>query len=1043
MTTEEDRLLSPGGPGLLDRLIAFSLRNKVLVIIGLLLLVVLGLRAARQLSIDAVPDITNVQVQVLTDASGQTPLQVERFVTWPVETAMAGLPRTEEVRSISRFGLSVVTVVFEEGTDLWWARQVVSERLAEAREAIPPGYGDPAIGPPSTGLGEIFQFEVRAEPGFRDRYSLMDLRDLLEWQIAPRLRSVSGVVEINTFGGELRTYQVEVTPQRLAAHGLVLADVFEALAENNMTSGGGYLQRGREQVLVRGSALLEDLSDIRNVVVSTTDEGTPVTVGSLGEVRFAPMLRQGAVTRDGQGESVIGIAMMGYGENARVVSADLADAVADLQPSMPEGVTIDVFYDRADLVTRTIDTVKRNLLEGGLLVIAVLLLLLGNLRGGLVVAVAIPLSMLFAFIGMVMAGLSGNLMSLGAIDFGIIIDGAVVMVENVVRVVGRRRREGKAVTDATILRASREVARPVTFAVGILILVYLPVLALTGVEGRMFRPMALTVIFALAGSLILALVAMPVLSSLFLKNADEKETVVMRKAHRWYGPALDKVLAHPHRTAGAAVVAFVASLLLIPMMGAVFAPKLDEGSIAMQIVRPPSVSLEESIAQATEVEKAVLRAFPDEVATVITRTGRPEIATDPMGVDLSDVYVGLKPTGEWTRATSQAELVELMEHELGEAVPGIGLGFSQPIELRMNELLEGVRSDVALFLYGEDLQTLQRTGNDLVEVLRTIPGAQDVKADKLTGLPTLQIQVDRKAVARLGLDAADVMDAVRTIGGTQVGQVLVGQRRFALQVRFPEEIRGDVDAIGRLLVGHADGPSVPLSQVADIRVEQGPQTVKRHQAQRRMTVEMNVRGRDVASFVREARKAIAEQAEVPGGVVLDWGGAFENLEKAAGRLAVLVPLVLLLIFVLLQANFRSVKLTTLVYANVPMAITGGLAALFVRGIPLSISAAVGFIALFGIAVMNGVVLVSCIRDLHATGISAMDAAREGASRRLRPVLMTAVTDALGFLPMALSASAGAEVQRPLATVVIGGLVTSTLLTLFVLPAMYARWMERT
>ncbi|MFK7930836.1 MAG: efflux RND transporter permease subunit [Myxococcota bacterium] len=1039
MPTENEELLSPKGPGFLDSIIAMALRNKALVLIGLIILTALGVQSAINLPIDAVPDVTNVQVQVLTDSPGLSPLEVERFVTWPVETAMSGLPRTEEVRSLSRFGLSVVTVVFEEGTDLWWARQVVSERLGTAREAIPEGYGNPEIGPPSTGLGEVFQFEVKAKQGFEDQFSLMDLRDVLEWQIAPRLRSVAGVVEVNTFGGELRTYQVEVSPSALAAHDLVLADLFGALESNNLTVGGGYLERGREQMLVRGTALLASLDDVSSVVIKTSAEGTPITVGQVSEVRFAPLIRQGAVTRDGRGEAVIGVSMMGYGENARLVSAALGEAVDELRPSLPDGVEVDVFYDRTDLVDRTIHTVETNLLEGGLLVIAVLLLLLGNLRGGLIVAVAIPLSMLCAFIGMRLAGLSGNLMSLGAIDFGLIVDGSVVLIENIVRVVGDKRKNGEDVDDATILGAAREVARPVVFSVGIIILVYLPILALTGIEGKMFRPMALTVVFALAGSVVLALVAMPVLAAIFLRKAKEKQTWLMRLAHWLYTPVLARVVRHPHLTAAVAVLIFLGSVGLAPFLGAVFIPKLDEGTIAVQIIRPPSVSLEEAIQQATAVEAAALTAFPDEVSSVISRTGRAEIATDPMGVDFSDVYMMLKPQSGWTRASNQAELVAEMEEELSSRVPGVNYAFSQPIELRVNELIEGVRSDVALFLYGEDLSELKVAGDEIVRALSQIDGAQDVKAEKVAGLPMLEIQVDRQAIARVGANAEDVLDAVETLGGRPVGEVLVGQRRFGLQVRFPESVRADADAIGRVLVGASGGTRVPLAALATIREEEGPLQIGRENVQRRLTIEMNVRGRDAAGFVVEAQNVLDEEIVLPDGIRLDWGGSFENLQEASYRLALLVPLVLLLIFVLLQANFRSTRVTLLVYANVPMALTGGLFALFIRGLPLSMSAAVGFIALFGVAVMNGVVLVSCIRDFHVVGVSAIDAAVKGARLRLRPVLMTALVAALGFLPMALGSSAGAEVQRPLATVVIGGLVTSTLLTLLVLPALYGRW----
>jgi len=1023
---------------LIDRFLKAVLRNKLLVLLGAVLWVLAGVRAMNSLHVDAVPDVTNVQVQILTDSPGLSPLEVEQFVTFPVETAMSGLPQIEEVRSLSRYGMSVVTVVFLEGTDLWWARQLVSERLSAAKGAIPAGVGEPEVGPPSTGLGEVFQFEITAAEGYEDSLDLMDLRDVLEWQIAPRLRAVPGVVEINSFGGELRTWQVEVLPNRLASHGLVLSDLYAALAENHLTVGGGTMERGREQLLVRGTAMLQSLEEVRQVVVATTPEGTPVTVENLANVDYAPMLRQGAVSRDGKGESVIGIAMMGFGENARLVSDDVSSAVEEIRPGLPEGVEIRVFYDRSDLIQRTINTVRNNLLEGGLLVIAVLFLLLGHFRGGLLVALAIPFSMLAAFVGMVMSGVSGNLMSLGAVDFGILIDGAVVMVENVLRVRGRK----KKLDDATVHKASSEVARPVLLATMVLILVYLPILGLTGIEGKMFRPMALTIIFALIGALVFALTIVPVLAPRFLGNAEDKETRLVHAARKAYVPALDWALAHPKALGLAALITFGSGVAILPTMGAVFAPRLEEGAIALQLVRPVSVSLPEAIAQGTEIERALLRSFPDEIATVVTRTGRPEIATDPMGVDLSDVFIDLRPVSEWTRADSVAELVELMEHELGDAVPGIGIGFSQPIELRMNELIEGVRSDVALHLYGEDLDKLDQVGGDVVAALSAVEGAQDVKAGKLAGLPMLRVQVDRRAIARLGMDARDVLDAVEALGGKVIGDVLVGQRRYALQVRFPESIRRSPEAFGRVLVGHPSGARVPLSQVADIRMEEGPQTITHRAGQRRQTVEMNVRGRDVASFVAEAKDAIAPVVKGTG-MSVEWGGTFKNLEAATGRLAILVPVVLILIFAILQATFRSARLTLLVYANIPIALVGGVFALKLRGLPLSISAAVGFIALFGIAVMNGVVLMTCIRDLHREGMTAFDAARVGASRRLRPVLMTALTDALGFLPMALSTTAGAEVQRPLATVVIGGLVTATLLTLLVLPTWYARskWPE--
>ena len=1037
---EDAALLAGAGPGLLDRILAWSMTNRLLVVVLVLLVILLGGRAALRLPIDAVPDVTNVQVQILTDAPGLGPLEIERFVTYPVEGAMAGLPQVEEIRSLSRFGLSVVTVVFHEGTDIYWARQLVGERLSEARDAIPAGFGSPELAPVSSGLGEIFQFEVRAD-GLPEAERAMVLRDVLEAQIAPRLRAVPGVVEINTFGGELRTWQVEVTPEHLAGLGVSLDDLFTALEQNNANVGGGYLVRGREQTLVRGVALYESLADIGAVVVRTSAEGTPITVDMLGTVAYAPMIRQGAVTRDGRGEVVTGIGMMLLGANSRVVSTALNEQVEALAPTLPAGVTIEVFYDRTELVERTIGTVATNLFEGGVLVIVVLLLTLGNLRGGLIVASAIPLSMLVAFTGMGMAGLSGNLMSLGAIDFGLIVDGSVVMIENIVRVVGDRRKRGLPVDDAVILGAAREVASPITFAVGIIILVYLPLLGLTGIEGKMFRPMAATVVFALVGSLAFAMVLMPVLAAALLRDAEEHETWLLRAAHAVYRPVLGFAFAKRWVVTLVAILSFLGSIAVATTLGAEFVPKLDEGAVAIQIIRPPSVSLEESIVQAGSVERSLLQRFPDELRTVISKTGRAEIATDPMGVDFSDLIIMLHPPDRWTAAHDKEDLVRKMEEGLRADVPGVNFAFSQPIELRTNELIEGVRSDVALILYGDDLAVLKTTGDALAGVLTKVPGAADVKVEQVAGLPMLRVDVDREAIARLGMNATDVLDAVETLGGRTATEVVKGRQRFAVQVRFAPEVRLDEARVKAILVARPGGGVVPLDQVARVSVEEGPLQISHEQGQRRLTVEANVRGVDVATFVAEAQAAITTADVVPKGYLIDWGGQFENLAEASARLALLVPLVLVLIFVLLQANFRSVRTTLLVYANVPLAVTGGVLALAARGLPFSISAAVGFIALFGIAVMNGVVLVSQIRKLQDDGLSADTAAREGAELRLRPVLMTALVAGLGFIPMALGHGAGAEVQRPLATVVIGGLLTSTVLTLVVLPSLYAWWMR--
>jgi cobalt-zinc-cadmium resistance protein CzcA len=1029
---------------MIERLIDFSIRNRALVILGVLLVGAVGLRAAQGLPIDAVPDVTNVQVQVLTTAPALGPLEVEKFITFPVETVMSGLPRLAEVRSLSKFGLSSVTIVFEEGTDIYFARQLVAERLAEARQAVPEGYGTPTMGPISTGLGEIYQFTVQGdpmcspgEPDVEDCYTPMELRTVLDWYIAYQLRSVPGVVEVNTFGGELKTYEVQLDPARLTALDIPLGDVFEAIERNNANAGGAYIRRSGEQLLIRGEGLVTSLDDIRRIVVSNRHEGTPITIDQIAEVVNAPMVRQGAATYEGRGETVIGIAMMLMGANAREVSRDVGAKLEELRPTLPDGVTVEAFYDRTDLVDRTIRTVATNLIEGGVLVVVVLLLLLGNVRGGLVVASVIPLSMLGAFIAMRAAGLSGNLMSLGAIDFGLIVDGSVVIVENVVRVLSDRRPNSDELK-STVREAAVEVGRPVAFAVAIIILVYVPVLSLRGVEGKMFQPMALTVVFALAVSLVLALTWVPALCTfVFRKGVVEHETVVLRRIRAWYAPMLERSLAQPKKTLALAGGIFVLSLGAVPFMGAEFVPTLEEGAIAMHAIRLPSVSLEESVKATTRLERVLLDRFPDEIDTLVSKTGRPEVATDPMGVELSDVIIMLNPISEWSAASTKEELIAAIQEALHEEVPGQRFSFSQPIEMRMNELISGVRSDVAVSIYGEDLQALKTAGDDLVKILQTVPGAADVKAEQSAGLPVLRIQINRNAIARYGIDASDVLDAVTTMGGRRVGEVFEGQRRFALQVRFREDARSSVEAIRRIPIAAPGGALIPLGQLADLSVEEGPAQISRDRVQRRLTVEANVRGRDLSGFVSEAQTRIEEARVLPAGYFLEWGGQFKNLQEATERLIIAVPVALLLIFFLLHMTYGSVTPALIVYLNVPFAATGGIVALLLRGMPFSISAGVGFIALFGIAVLNGVVLISYILQLRNEGAALDDAVKRGALTRLRPVLMTAAVAAFGFVPMALATSAGAEVQRPLATVVIGGLVTSTLLTLLVLPAVYA------
>lgn len=1031
---------------MIHKLVDASLDHRALVLVVWLLVAVLGGVALTRLPIDAVPDVTNVQVQVLTNSPGLAPEEVERFITFPVETAMSGLPKIEEIRSVSRFGLSVVTVVFEEGSDIYWARQLVGERLAKARGEIPAGYGEPELGPISTGLGEIYQFEVQGEPmcapdapDTEACYTPMELRTILDWFVNYQLRSVPGIVEVNSFGGELKTYQVTLDPERLVSYGLSVGDVFTAVEANNRNVGGGYITHGGEQYLIRGEGLVETLEDLDSVVLAHDEKGTPVYVRDVGRAELAPLIRQGAVTRDGGGEAVVGIVLMLVGGNARVVVDQVQDKMAQIEATLPPGVTIDTFYDRTELVRRTIRTVAKNLAEGGLLVVLVLLLLLGNLRGGLIVAAAIPLSMLAAFIAMRQVGISGNLMSLGAIDFGLIVDGSVVMIENIVRVLHERRRETGVSHLEKVRQAAHQVARPVVFAVGIILIVYLPILALRGIEGKMFRPMASTIVFALAASLLCALTLMPVLASFFLRRVSEKEPLLFRLAKRFYVPLLDRSMRHRKVTFGVAAALFVASVGLAPFLGAEFIPRLDEGAIAMQIWRLPSISLEQSNEISTRAERILRQEFP-EIETVVSRTGRAEIATDPMGVEISDTYLILAPRSTWRFATKEA-LIEAIDETLQRQVTGARFSYSQPIELRVSELISGVRSDVAVHVYGDDLGLLKRKADEIAAVLGGIRGAADVKAEQTAGLPMLRIRVDRRAIARYGINAEDVLDVVETLGGRQLGVVLEGQRRFVLQARFDAAVLEDLDRIRNLRVAAPAGENgvprlIPLAQLADIRIEDGPAQISRDRISRRINVEANVRGRDLASFVAEAQRAVEETVDLPSGWTVEWGGQFENLREASARLAVLVPLALLLIFVLLYSTFGSARLATLIFFNVPLAITGGLAALFLRGYPFSISAGVGFIALFGIAVLNGVVLISYVVERREQGLGAEEAARQGALIRLRPVLMTALVASLGFLPMALATSAGAEVQRPLATVVIGGLVTSTLLTLLVLPAIY-------
>lgn len=1017
----------------MQRLVEFALRYRVLVILATLFVAAIGVLSLRELPIDAEPDVTPNQVLVLTRAPSLSPLEVEQLLSFPVETAMSGLPGVTRIQSTSKYGLSYVAIYFKDDMDPYFCRTLVNERLPEAKEAIPPEVGVPEMGPITTGLGEIYQFKVTG-PG----RSLMELRSILDWDIAPKLRRVPGIVEVNSQGGELKTYEVEVDNDKLAGYHIPLSRVIEALSKNNANAGGAYLEHAEQQSLIRGEGLISSLSDIENIVVGNSPTGTPILIRHIGNVHFAPMVRRGFSTQDGKGEIVVGIAMMLIGENSLAVADRVKQSLHEIQKTLPPGVRIEQLYDRTDLVNRTIHTVSRNLIEGGLLVIAVLLLLLGSFRAGIIVSLAIPLSMLVAFIGMVQAKISGNLMSLGAIDFGLIVDGSVVIVENILRRLYLRKPEENA--NEVILSASREVAKPIFFGVAVIFLVYVPILTLGGVEGKMFKPMAATVLFALAASLVISLTLMPVMSSYFLhKQGAEEHTWLMRKIDQLYQPLLRWAMRAPKWTTGIAVVAFAASLIVIPFLGAEFIPTLDEGSILIEMFRVPGISVNESL-HGNQIVESVVREFP-EVATVFSRTGSPEVATDPMALDQSDIYVTLKPADQWPRHRSKDELIEAMKRKLSEEAPGAVYSFSQPIQMRIQELMEGgSRSDLAIKLFGDDMNVLVQKADQIAAVVSKVPGAADVRAERVAGLPYLRIHLRRDALARHGLDASDVLDTIEAIGGKPVGQIVEGNRRFTMQVRFEPQQRVSVEAIRNLRVGDKEGHFIPLAQLADVQEEEGPAQISREGGQRRISVEVNVRGRDLASFVAAAQKAVAAKVEISSEYQLEWGGQFEQLQSASRRLMIVVPAVLLLIFVLLYLNFHEGLPALLIFLNIPLAATGGIAALFLRGMPFSISAAVGFIALFGIAVLNGIVLLTYIRELRKQGLPVEAAVERGAQTRLRPVLMTALVASLGFIPMAISHGAGAEVQRPLATVVIGGLITSTLLTLLVLPTLY-NWID--
>ena len=1029
-----------------DRIIRLAIDQRWAVLLAVLAMAALGVFSYQRLPIDAVPDITNVQVQVNTAAPGYSPLEAEQRVSYAVETAMAGLPRLAQTRSLSRYGLSQVTVVFQDGTDIYFARQLVAERLQQAKASLPAGL-TPALGPIATGLGEISMWTVEAKPGALKPdgrpYSPADLREIQDWIVKPQLRTVPGVTEINTIGGEAKTYQVSPWPQRLAAHGLTWADLVQALERNNANVGAGFIERHGEQVLVRLPGQLDGIDDIADIVITQAGHA-PVRVRDVADVGLGQELRSGAATENGR-EVVLGTVFMLMGENSRTVSSAVSARLAEIGRSLPEGVIVQPVYDRTTLIDKSIATVRTNLLEGALLVMAVLFAFLGNLRAAVITAAVIPLSMLFTFSGMVANRVSANLMSLGALDFGIIVDGAVVIVENCVRRLAHAQAAaGRLLTRqerfAEVFAAAREARRPLLYGQLIIMVVYLPIFALGGVEGKMFHPMAFTVVLALLGAMLLSVTFVPAAVALWMNGpVAEHDNRLMTWARRAYAPVLDAALAQPAVVGTAAGVALALSLLMATRLGSEFVPSLDEGDIAVHALRIPGTSLSQSVEMQQELERTLLQA--PEVARVFSKLGTAEIASDPMPPNVADTFVMLKPRADWPdprRPT--ADVVEALQ-SLAETVPGNNYEFTQPIQMRFNELISGVRSDVAVKVFGDDMAIMARTADQIADVLRAVPGAADVKVEQTTGLPVLTLQLDRAALARLGLTVADVQQvAAAAIGGQAAGVVFEGDRRFELTVRLPEALRSDLTALQRLPLRLPGGGQVPLGEVARFEQQPGPNQVSRENGKRRVVVTANVRGRDVGSFVAEAQGRLG-QVKVPTGYWTSWGGSFEQLQSATARLKVVVPVALALVMALLVAMFGNLRDGLLVFTGVPFALTGGVTALWLRGIPFSISAGVGFIALSGVAVLNGLVMIAFIRSLREAGQPLDQAVREGALARLRPVLMTALVAALGFVPMALATGTGAEVQRPLATVVIGGILSSTALTLLLLPLLY-RWAHR-
>lgn len=1020
---------------MLQKIITWSLGHRAVVLSGALVIAIAGALSLKTLNVDAFPDTTPIQVQINTAAPSMVPEEIERLITFPVELSLGGMPKLREVRSISQFGLSQVVVTFEDGVDIYFARQQINERLGNVE--MPPGVARPEMGPVSTGLGEVFHYLVLADG--KQPADLNTLRTAQDWVVKPELRPVPGTAEVNSWGGLKKQYQVWIDPTQLFTYELTFQEVVDALRYNNLNVGGGNIVRDGDMLLVHGIGRTTNVDQIRNIVIDAKD-GVPIYVDDVAKVVIGHEIRRGAITAYGDGEVVLGLGFMRMGENSYAVTHDLRQKFEEVARTLPGGMKAVPVYDRTELVDQVIATVKANLLDGALLVITILYIFLGNLRAGLIAAATIPLSMLFGFIGMKQAGIAGTLLSLGAIDFGIVVDSSVVVIENIVKHLAHHSEHG-VMSDkkrlSVIRDAAIEVRTPTVFGQLIIMIVYIPILSLEGVEGKMFRPMALTVVFILIGSLVMSLTVTPVLASLVLpKRMEEKDVWLVRLAQWIYRPLLGWVVSARFAVLALALAALAATGIYAAGFGTEFVPRLSEGSIVIGIIRPPGTSLEESIRMNTRMEQVLLAAFPDEIKDIWSRQGAPEVATDSGSIESTDMFIMLTPRSQWKRATQQSELVGLMEKEI-KPFKGQTTWFTQPIEMRLNEMVSGVRADVALKLFGSDFDTLVAKGKELENVLRGIPGVADLATEQVLGQPILQIRINQKEIARSGIPASMVLDVVESVGGKVIGEVVEDQLRFPLVVRVPEELRENPDKIAGILLGAPSGERIPLSRLADIREVRGPKLISREWSKRRITIQCNVRGRDIGGFVADAQKQVDARVELPPGYRIDWGGQFENMQKAAARLTIVVPLALILIVVLLYITYRDPWDTMFVFASVPFACIGGIVGLGLREMPLSISAAVGFITLSGVSVLSSMVFVAQYRTLLGQDVPADEAVSKSAISSLRTVMMTSLVASVGFVPMATSIGTGAEVQRPLATVVIGGVISSTLMTMFVLPALYA------